>query len=71
MSRVLAFCFLLLAAVIGVLHLDARPTWAPFADSISVEVDEVIQEESPTSALKLASNKQAITHKINWRSKHC
>ena len=59
MSRVLAFCFLLLAAVIGVLHLDARPTWAPFADSISVEVDEVIQEESPTSAPNPVSNKQA------------
>lgn len=30
MSRVIAFCFLLLAAVLGYLHIDSRPVWAPF-----------------------------------------
>ena len=33
MSRVIAFCFLLLASVLGYLHIDSRPLWAPFADS--------------------------------------
>jgi predicted neuraminidase len=31
MSRVIAFCFLLLASVLGYLHIDSRPSWAPFA----------------------------------------
>jgi len=31
MSRVIAFCFLLLASVLGYLHIDSRPVWAPFA----------------------------------------
>jgi predicted neuraminidase len=31
MSRVIAFCFLLLASVLGYLHIDSRPLWAPFA----------------------------------------
>lgn len=31
MSRVIAFCLLLLASVLAYLHLDSRPAWAPFA----------------------------------------
>ena len=38
MSRVVALCFLLLCAVIGFLHLDGRPAWAPFAVSAVVGV---------------------------------
>lgn len=46
MSRLIAFCFLLLASVLGYLHMDSRPAWAPFA--MGNTVSEVIsQEESP------------------------
>lgn len=31
MNRVIALCVLLLAAVLGYLHIDSRPAWAPFA----------------------------------------
>ncbi len=49
MSRVIALCFLLLAAVLGFIHIDDRPNWAPFASSDapteSAEVDkEAISE---------------------------
>jgi predicted neuraminidase len=33
MSRALAFCFLLLAAVLGFIHIDGQPSWVPFAIS--------------------------------------
>ena len=52
MSRVIAFCFLLLAAVLGYLHIDSRPVWAPFATegilSAVAEVDS--QEQAPELA---------------------
>jgi len=41
MSRVIALCFLLLAAVIGFLHIDSRPIWAPFALSSAQIIEEV------------------------------
>lgn len=31
MNRVFAFCFLLLASVVALIHIDSRPAWAPFA----------------------------------------
>jgi len=37
MSRLLAFCFLLLATVLAYLHIDSRPVWAPFLVAHSVE----------------------------------
>ena len=37
MSRVIAFCFLLLASVLGYIHIDSRPAWAPFAIVSSVD----------------------------------
>ena len=43
MSRVIALCFLLLAAVIGFLHIDSRPVWAPFMVS-SPQVEELAEE---------------------------
>jgi len=54
MSRVIALCFLLLAAVIGFLHIDSRPAWAPFAAPV-FQVDEVLDEPAatrPKSAIK-------------------
>ena len=47
MSRVIALCFLLLAAVIGFLHIDSRPVWAPFAVP-SYQVDETLDESAVT-----------------------
>jgi predicted neuraminidase len=47
MSRVLALCFLLLAAVIGFLHIDSRPAWAPFV-VIPISVEETPQEFAVT-----------------------
>ena len=43
MSRVIALCFLLLAAVIGFLHIDSRPAWTPFAVS-PYQADEELEE---------------------------
>ena len=39
MSRVIALCFLLLAAVVGFIHIDSRPVWAPFSSG-EVELTE-------------------------------
>ena len=47
MSRVIALCFLLLAAVIGFLHIDSRPPWAPFA-APSFQAIEAIDEPAVT-----------------------
>lgn len=47
MSRVIALCFLLLAAVIGFLHIDSRPVWAPFTTHTAPPVEEVL-EAPPT-----------------------
>ncbi|MEA9568899.1 sialidase family protein [Polynucleobacter sp. AP-Nickl1-40-C4] len=47
MSRVIALCFLLLAAVIGFLHIDSRPVWAPFA-AASFQADEALDEPALT-----------------------
>jgi predicted neuraminidase len=64
MSRVIALCFLLLAAVIGFLHIDSRPVWAPFA-VLPLQADETGEESSP------AKNKSSIKASIsnpqaNW-----
>ena len=44
MSRVIAFCFLLLASVLGFLHIDSRPVWAPFAADHPIENIEGSEE---------------------------
>jgi len=49
MSRVIALCFLLLAAVIGFLHIDSRPVWAPFAPPpllVNEELEEPVVTKS-------------------------
>uniref|UniRef100_B1XVA6 BNR/Asp-box repeat protein n=1 Tax=Polynucleobacter necessarius subsp. necessarius (strain STIR1) TaxID=452638 RepID=B1XVA6_POLNS len=40
MSRIVALCFLLLAAVIGFLHIDSCPSWAPFALSSALQAED-------------------------------
>ena len=49
MSRVIALCFLLLAAVIGFLHIDSRPVWAPLTVSVT-QVEEVVEEPVATKS---------------------
>ena len=45
MSRVVAICFLLLAAVIGFLHIDSRPAWESFAIAPTEQADEVVNDD--------------------------
>lgn len=33
MNRVIAFCFLFIASIFAYLHIDSRPTWAPFVNN--------------------------------------
>jgi len=58
MSRVIALCFLLLAAVLGFLHLDSRPTWAPFAtEPLAALEEQAEQVPAVTPATKQVQNK--------------
>jgi predicted neuraminidase len=63
MSRVIALCFLLLAAVIGFLHIDSRPPWAPFA----VNSAALAEEELDTPALPKSKN-QTVPSKVSIES---
>ena len=49
MSRVIAFCFLLLASVLGYLHIDSRPPWAPFANVYPVDIANQAEDSSESS----------------------
>lgn len=75
MSRVIAFCFLLLASVLGYLHIDSRPIWAPFAGEYPVntaqqadDVPQSIEDVKPAKNLKpIAPPKIAQPSlKIDW-----
>jgi predicted neuraminidase len=59
MSRVIALCFLLLASVLGYLHIDSRSAWAPFA--LAYPVDSANQSEDSPELPE--SNKPAKTLK--------
>lgn len=53
MSRVIAFCVLLLASVLAYLHLDSRPAWAPFAIEASpIDGNEVGGSGQATESIK-------------------
>ena len=43
MNRVIALCFLLLAAVIGFLHIDSLPVWVPFVISSPTAAEEQLE----------------------------
>ena len=49
MSRVIAFCFLLLASVLGYLHIDSRPVWAPFASAYPIQNANQLDDASEVS----------------------
>ena len=67
MSRIVALCFLLLAAVLGFLHIDSRPIWAPFVVSASPHIDEEVDEVvTATTKTKTSSKVAAPTSQANW-----
>ena len=67
MSRVLALCFLLLAGVIGFLHIDSRPVWAPFATPTVVQVEEEPQAEVQSSSkIKPLARPSIATPLATW-----
>lgn len=67
MSRIVALCFLLLAAVLGFLHIDSRPVWAPFAVSAFPQAEEAIDETVTTVAkTKTSSKVGAPVSQENW-----
>ena len=62
MSRVIAFCFLLLASVLGYLHIDSRPIWAPFANEFPVgNVNQSDDALALTDVSKPSKNVKNIT----------
>lgn len=64
MSRVIALCFLLLAAVIGFLHIDSRPAWAPFVPPV-FQIDEELEE--PVSSKSKGPIKVSVpAPQANW-----
>ena len=60
MSRVIAFCFLLLASVLAYLHIDSLPAWAPFASEYPVngasQSDEVLESSELSKSVKNLKN---------------
>jgi len=65
MSRVIAICFLFLAAVIGFLHIDSRPVWAPFAIASVEQVDDgAIDDVTPKT--KSAMKVNVPSSQSNW-----
>lgn len=67
MSRIVALCFLLLAAVLGFLHIDSRPVWAPFVVPAFPQAEEVADETATTAAKTKAPSKAITpTSQVNW-----
>jgi len=66
MSRVIALCFLLLAAVIGFLHIDSRPVWTPFAtNTVAVAEAELEVPVSSKSKNQIVPSKVSIPSPIS------
>ena len=62
MSRIVALCFLLLAAVLGFLHIDSRPVWAPFVVSAFPQAEEVADEVVSTTAKTKTPSKGCLLY---------
>ena len=65
MSRVISLCFLLLAGVIGFLHLDSRPAWAPFAE-LAPSANEALAEQSNASKTQQPSKPSIAQPLSTW-----
>jgi predicted neuraminidase len=70
MSRVIAFCFLLLASVLAYLHIDSRPAWAPFASAYPIGGATQAEDsaESPESNKPAKTLKNAAPVKLAQQS---
>ncbi len=75
MNRVIALCVLLLAAVLGYLHIDSRPAWAPFAPpeivgTLATSQESIDSPQTPQasqSSKKLAPMKPpAVQLQADW-----
>lgn len=71
MSRVIAFCFLFLASVLGYLHIDSRPSWAPFAGDYPVSsanpLDDSLEQAEvakPIKTLKGSTSAKVATPSV-------
>ncbi|MBU3637310.1 exo-alpha-sialidase [Polynucleobacter sp. es-MAR-4] len=66
MSRVIAFCFLLLASVLAYLHIDSRPAWVPFANVYPINSANQADDapESPESSKPVKTLKSAVPAKL-------
>jgi predicted neuraminidase len=69
MSRVIAFCFLLLASVLGFLHIDSRPVWAPFASNYPMnnvnqldDASEITEDAKQVKTLKNTAPVKSLQH---------
>jgi hypothetical protein len=58
MNRVIAFCFLLLASVLGYLHIDSRPAWSPFA--VAHQIDAVAGSDSSQELTEASKSAKAL-----------
>jgi len=67
MSRAIAFCFLLLAAVLGFLHIDSQPVWAPFEIPLIQALEEEQNQSSSIKKSSQATSKLAVAHpQLAW-----
>lgn len=69
MSRTIAFCFLLLAGVLGFLHIDSRPAWVPFAIAPVLEIEDELEIESSAKSklpTKLSNKPSVATPLATW-----
>ncbi|WP_114638809.1 sialidase family protein [Polynucleobacter necessarius] len=67
MSRIIALCCLLLAAVIGFIHIDSQPTWAPFLRGTSAPLEEALEVEGHSSLkAKLSAQDTAVSPRTDW-----
>ena len=64
MSRVIAFCFLLLASVLTYLHVDSRPAWVPFTSDYPVNIvnqaDDALEPTEGSKLVKLLKNTASV-----------
>jgi len=72
MTRVIALCFLMLSAVLGYLHIDSQPAWAPFklTDAVKTASIEALSPEI-TRTIPLYKNGSSVKSiatqaQLNW-----
>lgn len=66
MSRVIPFCFLLLAAVLGFLYIGSRPVWAPFEVLTASVIEEEQSQSNQVKKLSQANRTSADHPQLDW-----